>query len=726
MRYKQWDVLIFIVAIAILFPQPQLLGQTKSEKEKKTEELFKMSLDEILNVKIKTAGKTDKKISDIPASVVLITREDIESYGYSTLIEVLENIPGLYGINNYEEDGANFGVRGFWSGVPNDNIIIMVNDVHQLNDLHSNYPLSKIAVPVEAIDRIEVVRGPMSVIYGSGAFYGAINIITNDYENTDSENIVSVTAGSAKTKKVIARFKSSDNDFKYVLNASLYDTYGIDQPLSEMVRNASSLANYLVPMDQRTGGRLENRKKYFSFSGDFKGLYCNLSYIEANKESYFLMPSVSKGHQNEISDTKISIGYKKQFSDKVSIDGRANYFHSTTMQRWNFLFEDFYGTERLESNAFEFDLNAFFHPSPKLDITTGIYYRAVSRVSDTFNLPSFGNPDFLNNYFYLPDGDEIVTRAFFAQVDYKPSSKLILVAGLRLEQMPKYSLESVLGGGTENHTAQSGFFDKDQIELIPRFAAIFKLNDDNIFKFLYGQAINRPSFFQTVSTIFDPDPERRNLDPESIQTMEFNYIASFSSRFSLNVSVFRNTLENLITRVVVFDEDNNYETWSANAKKMITNGVGLTLQMEPFDNFRLELSGTYQETKDKRDGYEDRTVAYSPKFLGYLKASFHSGKLIISATGNYVGAMETFWDGTVVNADGSHGIRIGDEVDGHFMLNANLRIEDLFLDGFYLNIRCSNLLDAEIRYPTVPNNQWADRGTLGMGRSFLVSLGYEF
>lgn len=56
----------------------------------------------------------------------------------------------------------------------------------------------------------------------------------------------------------------------------------------------------------------------------------------------------------------------------------------------------------------------------------------------------------------------------------------------------------------------------------------------------------------------------------------------------------------------------------------------------------------------------------------------------------------------------------------------NLRIENLFLDGLYLNIRCSNILDADIRYPTFTNNQWATRGTLGHGRGFMVSIGWKF
>jgi outer membrane receptor for ferrienterochelin and colicin len=112
------------------------------------------------------------------------------------------------------------GVRGFWSGVPNDNIIILVNGVHQVNDMWSNYPLHKITVPVEAIDRIEVIRGPMSVVYGNGAFYGVINIFTND-NSGGPLNIVGASAGSEKTKKLFIRTAGKQGDINYVFNASM-------------------------------------------------------------------------------------------------------------------------------------------------------------------------------------------------------------------------------------------------------------------------------------------------------------------------------------------------------------------------------------------------------------------------------------------------------------------------------------------------------------------------
>ena len=721
-KTKWWVLfLLFFVLSTFIF----------AEEEK---DLLDMTLEELMNVKITTAARTPEKIGEIPASVVLITREDIEIYGYRTLDKILENIPGLYPINNYDEGGINFGVRGFWSGVPNDNMIIFVNDVPQVNNISSNYPLTNISVPVEAIDRIEIIRGPMSVIYGNGAFYGVINIFTNNFSrdgynernNEKPFNIISGSFGSEQIKRLFVRSEGNRKDFNYVLNFSLYDTYGINQPLSKMVADPSILPFFDVSEDQSTGGRLENSEKYFNFSGAFRNFYINLSYNEDEREFYYLIPSFSNGNQNKNNSTNISFGYKKKFSSKIAIDGRFNYLKNRDWQKYDFFSEDFYGIQQLESCAWETEFNAFFYPIDNLDIKTGLYYGAVFNASTMYDLPSFGTSSLENNYLYLENKKNIVTRAVFTQVNYRPTSKWKIIAGLRLEQMPIYSLGANLAGGTDDYLVVSKIYDQDEIEIIPRFAAIYTISKNHICKLLYGQAINRPSFFQNTLNLL-LEPSKGSLKPESIQTLELNYISSLTPNFTFNASIFRNTLENLITRVGEINENGDYVTWSANAGKMVTQGAELTINTEPIENFRIELSGTYQETKDKRPGYENIEVAYSPKLLGYLKASYRINNFSLALTGNYVSAMETFWDESISNDDGSTGNRIGELVDGYFLLGANLRIENIFTKGIYLNLRISNLLNEGIRFPVFTNNSdWATKGTLGSGRTFMLSLGLNF
>ncbi|MCP5051438.1 MAG: TonB-dependent receptor [bacterium] len=479
-----------------------------------------------------------------------------------------------------------------------------------------------------------------------------------------------------------------------------------------------------VPLDNRTGGRLESNEKYLSFSGTFGGFFVNLSYNEGTTELYFVLPSVTDGSRDNITATRLFFGYREDLSKRVRFEGKFSYAQIRDSFTYDHLFPGFYGIEVVETIGWEGEVNTFLKPTSSLDIVAGLYYRSVFKADDTFNLPSFGVPSLENNHNFLVDSDAIVTRALFTQVDYTPSKKLRLVAGVRLEQSLKYELRHEQFSGANPPDLMSDVYDREEIEVIPRLAAIYFCNDRNIVKFLYGKAINRPSFFQ--NTLNSLDPLREDLEPESIETLEFNYIATVSSHLSFNISIFRNTLDNLITRVVRFDENNEYTSWSDNAGKMVTHGIELEVSAEPIEYLRMELSGSYQNTEDKRPDFENIDVAYSPNLLGYLKASYLGVGFKVAVTGQYVGAMEAFWDETRANEDGSLGGRIGDKVYSYLLLSTNLRFDDLFKEGVFINIKVSNLLDKEIRYPTFTNNEWANRGTIGAGRTFLVSMGYKF
>jgi len=596
-------------------------------------------------------------------------------------------------------------------------MIILVNGVPQITLINSHYPLTHMNVPVEAIDRIEMIRGPMSVIYGNGAFYGVINIFTNDLFN-ENISIASASFGSLSTKKLMLRTANQEKGFNYALNASIYDTVGPNYALNEM----STQDPDFPPGDETTRHKLEDNQRYLNFSGSFQNLYFNVSYNENKKEFYFTLPSASPGTYLHDVTLHLALGYRKEFSKNAFMEGRIIYTRNRDWYRYSPLFTGFYGIQNMEANGIEAELNGFFKVAPRVNVTAGFFYRSILDAFNMYSLPSFGIPALEDNYFFLAEDDNIDTRAVYTQVNYSPFDSLRLVAGLRLEQTPAYKLGRIQK--ISGFKPVMGIYNHDDIEVIPRLAAIFYLDEKNIFKFLFGKAINLPSFDQNRQNSIDqlhPD-----LEPEIIRSYEINYISEIFPRLTLNASVFLNTLENLITRIVEVKPDNTYQTWSGNAGKMQTRGMEITVNAEPIDNFRLELSGSFQETKDKRDAYKNIEVANSPKFLGYLKASYVAHKFSISLTGNYVDEMESYWDETIKNPDNTFGNRVGDRVKAYLLLSSNIRINDLFLDGLYLNFKCSNLFDKKFFYPAFTNNSWLDKGTIGIGRTFLLTLGYRF
>jgi len=733
--------ILFSITATISINTPlQAMGQDKEQakekkqkKEKKDpyEYLKSLTLEELLKVEITTASRQKEKINDIPASVVVVTRADIETYGYQSLAEILQNIPGLYLTDDYGTE--NFGVRGFWTVDSQRNLIIMVNGVPQREHFVSSNFLELINIPVEAIDRIEVIRGPMSVMYGTGAFFGAINIKTNIVNELIPISLVSTSAGSEKTYKVVARASGRYEDFQYSFNGSYFQTYGIDEPYSKIVSDPAILPSLGVPEDHTTGGQLENREKYFNISGSYNGVSFDAQFSESHKEMAIPLPSITDGSLASFRSLRLNFGYAKKFSDKIRAEAKFGYF----LDKWTFdndyFYEGVYSNQTNAASGYKADLILFMDPYPNLNITMGISYLNVLEDYFTADIPIFGYP---NYHMTLSDGESMVTQSVYTQLNYDISDKLKLVAGLRLEQVPEYSIEDVQNEGLDGwlppgsteplaEITNQATYSYTKVELIPRLALIYGLDERNYFKFLYGKAINRPSFFQSRDLMYASDIP--SLEPETIQTFELNYLGTLSNTFYVNLSLFHNILDKLIYRTYLPGQG-SLVSYQANVGKMVTNGIEFKLSVIPTRRVNMEFGGIYQQTKDKRSGFENIEPGYSPRFLGYIKAYyFFTREVSLAITGNYVGEMESYYDDTLENPDGSFGRRLGEKVDGYFILGANYRMRDMWGTGFFINIKGSNLLGQEVRYPATSNNSgYAYRGTIGRGFTFLFTVGYYF
>ena len=706
MRKKLFYPLVGFVLLTFLFSFILSTPLVAQEKEEEAEDVMDMDLEDLLNVEITTAGKKAQKIADIPASVVVITRADIERYGYTSLAEILENVPGLYGIDQRDVTGEKFGVRGFWSATAN-SIIYLINGVRQERITSDGATYMAQSIPPEAIDRIEVIRGPMSVIYGTGAFFGAINIITN---NGEEKGLVSFGYGTSKTVKANVRGSYQKDDVNIVFNAGVFGTDGPDAPYSTMSTQDLSW----MTTNNTVEGIWGNSYKFFNVSTSFKEFYANVTYNFDKKGLDLFFPSAREGAVAKRTYSSFSFGYSKEFSKKFSLDGKFTYHKGSVQADWDWFTppgELNLGGDNNFREDYELDLTGYFNPSEKFSLTAGLYYRKIIHEQ----LLSYAPPDLLDYRIGLLEPAE--SRAAYLQADVMPSDKLKFVVGVRVEQASAYSV--YWRGFSPELYGADGDYDYDKWEFIPRFAAIWKLNDKNVLKFFYGKAINHPSVYQTGAQAISGLP---SLEPEFIQTFELNYVAALSDKFTVNMSVFYNMLDSLIVNDPYIDPDTG--AWigeNRNAGEMKTVGVELALLTKPFNNFVLELSGTYQKTEDQRDLFKDYDVGYSPKILAYLKAAYSISKnATIALTGRYVGEMEALYDPTI-------GGRIANTVDSYFILDANLRFDNLFGKGWYLGVRCSNLFDEEYLYPSFTlNGFWADLGLIGNGRLVLVTLGYKF
>src|SRR2546421_3171387 len=138
-------------------------------------EISDISLQDLLNPSVSTASRMIEKATEAPATVYVVSKEDIQSRGYSTLADVLKDLPGMETVEQYySEQGTLVPVRGV---VGNNKIVLLINGM-RVNPPGGEELMIRSDVSVRFADQIEVIYGPGSTLYGQDAISAVINIKT--------------------------------------------------------------------------------------------------------------------------------------------------------------------------------------------------------------------------------------------------------------------------------------------------------------------------------------------------------------------------------------------------------------------------------------------------------------------------------------------------------------------------------------------------------------------
>ena len=114
-----------------------------------------------------------------PATIFVITAEDILNRGYKSLDEILDDLPGFDVAKTGGLVDKSFNQRGYRSANMNDKTMIVFDGVED-NEMYTQFAYIGKQLPVQAIKRVEMIYGPASSLYGANAFSGVINVVTKD------------------------------------------------------------------------------------------------------------------------------------------------------------------------------------------------------------------------------------------------------------------------------------------------------------------------------------------------------------------------------------------------------------------------------------------------------------------------------------------------------------------------------------------------------------------
>jgi outer membrane receptor for ferrienterochelin and colicins len=200
-------------------------------QNQKLDILLNLNLEDLLNLKVSSASGVEESLRDAPAAMVIITSTDIKQRGYTSIDEIILDLPGFDNTVTNGNGGVITYQRGYRTPLTQ-RTLMLVNGIvdnhlwyHEAT-LSKNYPLSN-------IERIEILYGPVGAVYGPNAFLGIINLITFDAKDTHQNDDfikVNIQSGSYNSQSVDLTAGGNNDDFTYNFSAKYYtsDEAGID------------------------------------------------------------------------------------------------------------------------------------------------------------------------------------------------------------------------------------------------------------------------------------------------------------------------------------------------------------------------------------------------------------------------------------------------------------------------------------------------------------------
>jgi len=735
-----------VLFAALFYSASALYAQEVSEKSEKIEQAINKEFEwlqaEAEAVFVTVATKTQMTDREAPSIVSVITDEEIRNMGARNIIDVLRTVPGF--------DLTDMGfyplhmtyIRGMAStGVEKLKIMI---DGHAFQPFHGDADLYFDRLPIGNIRKIEIIRGPGSALYGTGAFLGVINIITK--QGGDRPSSLSVEYGSFNAVKPYAELSYKHDDLKTYLYAEYYRTDGYDGIVeSDMAYDpavAESFGGLLAPSASR---EMTNETKHHSFHANlsYKGLYFSGFFQKINAMSPIGIYSILTDEDDMKARYAYGeLGYKLPINDRGNLLIKTYYDYSAYELDYEYYPEEtaalhigfpadqgvhqgFHGKNSVSGMETVGDYELY----PGIQMVTGISYEDIKQ----FDIKTYANANITGNslrvgdriydpfpFEYFSGGyTDISENANWNRDENRAvfAGYIQCVSDLKKLFSLKKNAESLIMtlGGRYDH------YDDVGSTANPRFGIVYAPTENLWFKALYGNAFRAPSFYE----LFTNSSVKGNPDikPEKINTAEALIGYNFTKHLSGTVTGFYVTGKDLIKF-----EDLGYK----NIGKTESFGVETEFKASFGKNSHIYLNLTWQDVKDTTNALiqgtdqiqDDFGPGMIPVFYGNAGINYgFTEKIIGNMSLNYVGKRdrteEMIWDGEkLVQKDAR------DPVDDRWLLNASVRFKDVFTKGMEFQISGFNLLNQNHRDPDISG--FIQNDIPCAGRTFTGRFSYGF
>ncbi len=584
---------------------------------------------------ISVATGTKHPVGKAPAVASVITAEDIKAIGATDIDEALETVPGLH--IAHTKDGYNpiYSFRGV-SSEYNPQVLMLINGIPITNAYVGNRNNFWGGMPVQAVARIEVVRGPGSAVYGADAFAGVINIITKTKQDIKGTE-VGGRVGSFDTYDGWALHGDTWAGFDVAAMVEYHDTQGqksiIDADtqtnFDKQFGTHASLAPGPVNLQRRNfDARLDLSRDHWRFRG---GLQRRDDQGASPTSAQTLDPNGRGGSERWNADLNYD---NPDFAKDWDVKAQISYFDTSQITETDFVLfppgaklpinpvtgiigsgplvtfpEGFIAAPSFYERHARFNTSAFYTGFDRhtLRIGTGFNYSSLYDVAAHKNSginPATGkaNPspdhDFsiidVTGTPYIPI-QPVDRKNFFAffQDEWKFVKDWALTAGVRYDNYSDF-------GNTLN----------------PRTALVWETRYDLTTKLMYGSAFRAPSFQELYSINNPVNRGNPSLKPETMNTLELAFDYRPIDKLRLGLNLFNYWWKDIIR----FIPDVGAPTVTAQNTGLQTGyGTELEAEWQAFDTLKLLGNYAYQKPRDTTLNHD---AGNSPNHMVYLRANW--------------------------------------------------------------------------------------------------------
>ena len=679
---------------------------SNSANDQALEDLLK-----VLEQETEIATKSKLNIDFVPGMVSVLHGKDLLARGIRTVYEALALIPGI------ELSTANDGqyqvvVRGVGKTYSSGKVKFLLNGVSFNSTL--NATTTALVIPIDLVDRIEVIRGPGSAIYGEFASVGVVNVITNKkitnvfsrYSDAERYTLGGQYAGG------IGESLSLAANFAYEENKGGNVQAGEDILASSPDPKFQNISNSPGPVNDK------EENKVFSLNLAYHQYQLTWQLVERAFGDYFgaanALPVAEQNAQRDTSMQNVELSNKWMRDETWQSNVKVGWLHfdikSTQLALFpkgfsltypdgangNFSDEGVLGAPNYSEDKYYAGVDFSFKGLDKHNVLLGADY------SRTYQ----GDTDSGRNYYvdsngrliYIPNGNytgdknwmvENLSRRVFAmymQDQYSIASQWMLTAGLRWDD-----------------------YDDIGSDITPRLAAVYQLSDKQILKAQYARSFRPPTFLEQYAKNNPVVSGNPDLKSEHLENVELGYVYNDGLTIS-RVTAFYYELNDLIA---INTGTRLYE----NVGNVLVRGVELELVKQLWRKVKIDGNLSYTHADD----VSGRQIYGVAEFTGNVGLIYQiMTDLNFNAQYRYIG------DRARQSGDDR------EELEGYGLCDITLSKENFLVDGITVRAGVKNLFDEKVVYPSflVKAPEGNTRPAYGddypqTGREFVIQLSWQ-